>query len=170
MGLDIIAYRRLAGPIISNDADTGCYTALNDAGFESRGEGIQAGATYSGCDEELHFRAGSYSGYAEWREQLAKLAGYPSVADATEPVPQSKHGHTHSAGAWGMTEGPFWELINFSDCEGTIGPKVAAKLLRDFIEYQSVIDVQAEPWFQSLYFEWRRAFEMAADHGAVVFC
>jgi hypothetical protein len=170
MGLDIIAYRGLAGPIISNDADNGCYTAENDIGFIARGEGIQAGATYSSCAEEFHFRAGSYSGYNEWREALAKMAGYPAVADATEPVPTSKHGHTHSAGAWGMTQGPFWELINFSDCNGTIGPRVAAKLLRDFIEYQSVADLHPESWFQSLYFEWRHAFEMAADGGAVVFC
>ena len=31
---------------------------------------------------------------------------------------------------------PFVELINFSDCEGVIGPEVAAKLAKDFADYE----------------------------------
>jgi len=29
--------------------------------------------------DELRFRAGSYSGYGEWREKLAELAGYTPI-------------------------------------------------------------------------------------------
>jgi hypothetical protein len=80
-------------------------------------------------------------------------------------------------------KGPFTELINFSGCEGYIGPVVAAKLAKDFADYQQRAEEyaanQGEPdhgsedwsgdeWLE-VYNDWRRAFEMAADGGAVIF-
>ena len=68
---------------------------------------------------------------------------------------------------------PFVELINFSDCEGVIGPKVAAKLAKDFADYEDRASAFAakfkDDFFLALYREWRRAFEWAADGGMVHF-
>jgi hypothetical protein len=105
------------------------------------------------------FQAGSYMYYSKWRNQLAEMAGLGS-AEAVRTNPEKK----------GL---PFVELIDFSDCEGVIGPKVAAKLAKDFADYEfsaSAFAVESEDdFFLALYREWRRAFEWAADGGMVYF-
>ncbi len=162
MGLDITAYRRLApAPDAELDSD-GCpkdwkhYVRLrSNSDFPAQAEGITENVVL-GFAESVGFRAGSYSDYNAWRDRLADLAGYGSAKACW------------SSGA----EGPFCELINFSDCEGVIGPKVAAKLAKDFADW----DERArdyfggfDGWFIEQYERWRKAFEMAADGGAVDF-
>lgn len=159
MGLDITTYRKLEKqPVPEDRHDTVLFWARENTDFPGRIEGVEHGAFYSFA-EEFRFRAGSYSGYNVWREQLAELAGYPQVG-AHKP---------YSTGAWESTSGPFWELINFADNEGVIGPVVAKKLARDFAEHQSKADAHPDQYFRVKYSEWRRAFEMAADGGAVDF-
>lgn len=171
MGLDISAYRNITKVDCVYDADgepihpvTGDplewetdydTTAYANPDFPGRAEGVEDRAVYKAA-ERMGFRAGSYGGYNLWREELAKLAGYESAG-----------------AAWGETSGPFWELISFSDCEGTIGPVVSAKLARDFADWderakQHVVE-NDDGWFYAKYQDWRRAFEMAADRGMVSF-
>ena len=64
---------------------------------------------------------------------------------------------------------PFVELIDFSDCDGFIGPKTAAKLAQDFAEHRAKIPVGADPRFVEKYNKWAEAFVLAAGNGAVKF-
>jgi hypothetical protein len=93
------------------------------------------------------FRAGSYSGYNHWRDNL-KAQFNPN----TEP------------------DGPFYELIWFADNEGSIGSEAAADLLLDFevhaATYQPLYHEHPE-W--DTYTDWMRAFELAAVSGLVEF-
>ena len=53
-----------------------------------------------------------------------------------------------------------------------IGSAVSAKIAKDFAEFDEkakTIQVGSYGWFYGLYQEWRKAFEMAADGGAVNF-
>lgn len=108
----------------------------------------------------MHFRAGSYSGYNAWREWLAKTI----------------HGVTPQT-IWDNPDQyigkPFYELIEFSDCEGTIGPKISAKLAEDFRNYFADIDSLDETddvdCYKTKYRDWQKAFELAANTGAVCF-
>lgn len=173
MGLDISAYGRLVkapAHIIDqcdgSDCPDGFVRFYSNSDFPGRDAGIEDMAVYAFASS-TGFRAGSYSGYNLWRDELAKLAGYPAVRpDESEGavVP-----HLHARGAWLTDTGPFYELIQFSDCEGAIGPTVSAKLARDFAEYQLKADAHQESWFRDLYGKWRNAFELAADGGAVSF-
>jgi hypothetical protein len=168
MGLDITAYGKLT-PAPDAEMEDGqpvdweCYVQIRESlDFPGRIEPLTDGVVYSFADS-FGFRAGSYSGYNAWREWLAKLAGYPA-ADG------SGHGHVHSAGAWAVQDGPFHKLINFTDCDGTLGPAVSAKLAAEFAEWDDRAKAAAnEPWLYQSYQNWRRAFEMAADGGAVDF-
>ncbi len=174
MGLDITAYRRLKpAPNAKLDADGNPLDwerhfkpYINDS-FPGRAEGIDRSMVYSvKPDNVMGFRGGSYSGYNEWREWLAELVGYPVTA------PRGGMGDKpRSHGAWAAHEGPFWEMINFSDCEGVIGPIVAAKLAKDFAEYDDRAKTKTDGrgWYYEQYQKWREAFEMAADGGAVDF-
>ena len=161
MGLDITAYCCLQE---TSDPDA-TYLGSQPKEFVARTDGLAEGR-YA-ASRSLHFRAGSYSGYNRWRDELAKLAGYKAV---WHKAPYDKTGEeSHAAGAWEAAEGPFWELINFSDCEGFIGPKTSAKLALDFAEFQPKADAVEDPWFRDLYARWREAFEVASNGGAVDF-
>lgn len=172
MGLDITAYRQVA--LAPNAAvDAGGYPEDYDnhmrvwshPDFTGRLEGLTDRAIYTTGTESHDFRAGSYSGYNRWREELAKLAGY----DAGDYTCYGTTRQSHCVPCWNGATGPFAELINFSDCEGIIGPVVSAKLARDFAEFQGKADAHTDEWFREKYADWRKAFDLAADGGLVDF-
>lgn len=177
MGLDITAYRQLKKIDCVFDEDgepidpttreplEECYLrAWVNPDFPGRADDIEDKGVYL-SEDSFGFRAGSYGGYNHWRRTLAELAGYPAA-------PFTRFGTTemrHDAGAWAADSGPFWELINFSDCEGVIGATASAKLAADFAAHQDKADAHADERFRAKYAEFRQAFEMAADGGAVEF-
>lgn len=171
MGLDITAYQQLSpapaewigpdGEVIDERYDEVFRFYGDNADFPGRGAGLEPGAyLYEVADG---FCPGPYSRYNRWREALAQMVGYPATNGRGDY-------HQHSAGAWAATAGPFWELINFSDCDGVIGPTVAAKLARDFQTWDAAAAerVDADD-FYGMFTKFRRAFEMAAQGGAVRF-
>lgn len=170
MGLDITWYRGIARAAESEGRDEdglpldGFNSFYLNSDFPGRADDITEGAIYS-FEEEGDFCAGSYGGYNRWRDDLAKLAGYAAT-------PHARYGSTetrHDAGAWQASSGPFWELINFSDCEGTIGTAVSAKLSADFAKYQPKADSHPNEYFRERYARWRNAFDKAAQSGCVAF-
>lgn len=177
MGLDITAYSKLEKLDCVFDADgepinpvtrepvEGYFQAHISRDFPKQGDGLTDRAVYS-YEKSEGFRAGSYSGYNAWRERLAELAGYPA-----EPSERDGKGLRHDEGAWSAKGGPFHELINFSDCEGDIGPVISAKLAKDFADFQDRADaiMDHDGYWRDKYASWRRAFEMAAQNGAVSF-
>src|SRR5256885_17238334 len=90
MGLNIPAASKIKW-IATDLPDEGSYDDYFWVGaqpdeFEAQADGLVPGL-YETADE-MDFRAGSYSGYNEWREQLAEFAGYPALpANFAEAVP-----------------------------------------------------------------------------------
>ena len=182
MGLDITAYRQLKKLDVVFDADgeptvPETREPLDDyakfyvnSNFPGREGSIEHKAVYSYADSH-HFSAGGYGSYNAWREELAKLAGYPAVEfESVEGyVPSRKM--LHAASAWrGLCEGrPFVELVNFSDCEGVIGSELSAKLAKDFADFDERAKAAGNDAFYDRYREWYKAFAMASDNGAVKF-
>lgn len=176
MGLDIVAYCN-AVKIEVVFAEDGQWTPLDPVSHQPMEDGLvfiaavdaPAAAhamplTHRGvyrATEEYGFRAGSYSGYNWWRNELAKMAGYAAREHRGET--------SYCLDCWDGLAGPFSELINFSDCEGTIGSQYGAKLARDFAEFDTRAKAMGEEFYESSR-EWRKAFDMAADNGAVIFC
>ena len=114
--------------------------------FPGRGEGIDPDTVYT-FNERFNFRAGGYGGYNWWRSTLDRFKG----------------------------DEAFQELINFADNEGVIGPVVSKKLANDFVKYESeaiafskTLADNEDFWLES-YRNWKKAFEVAADNGAVNF-
>lgn len=158
MGLDVLAYSKLT-PVeveLDENGDRKEYNSrivnfYKNHPSHDRSDGLDTDKLYQ-CEDYFSFKAGSYSGYNHWRNQLAILAGY----DGAE-------------GAWEAADGDFWELINFSDCEGTIGSETSKKLLADFEAFQSKADEHEDQWFKQRYENFKTAFELASDGGAVKF-
>jgi hypothetical protein len=169
MGLDITWYRGLT-KAVGNEAfdERGELREEDDwlqlyanPDFPGRADDIEEAVAYR-PEESDSFSAGSYGYYNFWRDQLAELAGYPKgrTQDGRESA---------CVPCWNGAQGPFAELINFSDCEGVIGATVSAKLAADFAEHQAKAEAHPDDRFRDRYALWRRAFEKAADRGCVDF-
>ena len=118
------------------------------------------------------FRAGSYSGYGEWRNTLAKVgAGFA--------------GGSQEAWEYGSNNYPFEELINYSDADGYIAAPITDKLCDDFVsfdkEMKDVVDKawlkihptieltgEDKDWFLAKWGDWKNAMCSASQNGAVI--
>jgi hypothetical protein len=123
-------------------------------------------AVYRFNGEFLSFRAGGYGGYNRFRDLLSRVIIGSTAEEVWEDPEKFK-------------DRPFYQLINFSDCEGCIGPEVSARLYRDFVENEEkfveslttlkiYVDLDVD-WMKASYSNWKRAFELAKDHGFVHF-
>lgn len=170
MGLDVVAYSRIVHIEALDDVEeyekkydwsthsfvSSCY--LNDDWYFSEwAEGLKLGVYYTG-DGEIHsFRAGSYLWYNRWREWLCVtfLGVTPKVVWNDPNVYKDE---------------PFFRLINFSDCEGYIGPKFSEKLAIDFYIHQETVDaLVCDEWYKQQFTDWGKAFRLAADNGYIDF-
>jgi hypothetical protein len=162
MGLDITAASRASRADITDeqyDADPELWkTHRNiypEPAFLARADGLSEGI-YRIEGQRLDFRAGSYSGYNQWRDMLSRV-----MLD----VPAETVWANPSA----YQEAPFYPLINFSDAEGVIGPKTSAVLAHDFARFADKAATVPDDWWREKYALWRQAFELAADAGFVMF-
>ncbi len=177
MGLDVTAYKGLKKIECHFDADgepidpaSGEYIEDQfqpyiNPDFPGRADGVEHKAVYSYADS-LDGWSGGYTRYNWWREELAKLAGYPAIA-----ADRSGFGDLtlrHDQSAFEATEGPFWELICFSDCEGVIGSVISKKLAADFADHEEKAAAIGD-YFYEKYIQWKAVFEFAAQDGAVDF-
>jgi hypothetical protein len=187
MGLDIGAYSKVVGNYLGPSKqftdeqrerlyeEDRVLNVYSVSGFEERLDGYAEGL-YRCQGESLGFRAGSYSGYNWWRRHLSLMALGVEPEDVWAD-PQEYAGE------------PFVELINYSDCDGCIGPRTSRKLARDFRRHAgraaayfqkngpnnpNLLDRQSDDfvyaWWLESYDEWQRAFELASDKGFVRFC
>ena len=162
MGLDITAYSQLkdTGRPFDLDVDEGnTYIPHNHPDFATRCVEFTPWHAFE-YEGYLHAYIGAYSYYGRWREQLAKLAGYSPLTGGY---------FTYSSGVWAATEGPFRELIDFTDCDGVLGTAVCQKLAEDFAEYEASARLLGDEDFLYTYLQFKAAVEWASDGGAVVF-
>jgi len=150
------------------------WNLYHSPSFPEQGEGLPNGAVVA-TGEEFGHRAGSYSGYNEWRRLLARAALGMSDEEVWNKVDSGV----------GYNEIPFGELINFSDADGVIGPIASQKLYNDFVKYEEPImkkldrfylkfddyeiDGETYDWFKHKYKDWKEAFRIASNNGAVIF-
>ena len=155
MGLDIYYYERLR-PVDESEYDEDCDRMAwwsKHESFPEQRDGIES-PFVEGWGDQGRFRAGSYSGYNAWRAWLSNLVH--GVEPKVLWEDESYKGKD------------FYELINFTDCDGVIGPKTAAKLAGDFAQWQAKVDELGDKDDVWLYRQFRHAFETAAFGGGFV--
>ena len=111
-----------------------------------------------------HFRAGSYGGYNQFRGHLcAAVHG----VECEEFWTNEDYEGT-----------PFYELIDFSDCEGVIGLEESKKLHAEFMLHKGIFrrylentidDSEDRNYFMEKYDDWTKAFSISAQGGALIF-
>jgi hypothetical protein len=146
MGLDITAYElaTILPPHEFSEArweDEDHEPTFVDRGMEQSFRGLEVGpewqpfldSTESMTDgpcvrvsgDSFGFRAGSYHQYGEFRAALAEIALDVDVHEIWQD-PEI------------FRDRPFYELLNFSDCQGVIGSEAAADLANDFNSHHEV--------------------------------
>lgn len=169
MGLDCTAYKNIRqmneneitydeyedenGKVVDRYPNNGVSFYINP-GFTEVAKEILPDAIYD-FEDSFRWKAGSYSGYNSWRNWLATVAGWKSDEDAWS---NGKNGQ------------PFFELIHFSDCEGTLGTQTCQKLLQDFINFESKAKTMSQgSYYFDMYTNWKKAMTIASENGAISF-
>ncbi len=155
MGLDITYYEHVTLDPAGHEDSTDHVRLYPMEPDEAVADGLVDG--YYLAEPSGGFRAGSYIGYNDWRRTLSvtMLDVHPDVI-------------------WGHPETfagkPFVELINFSNCEGVIGPKTSAKLAADFEAHKTKAAALGKRFYR-VYENFQRAFEVVgkSSNGAVQF-
>jgi hypothetical protein len=128
--------------------------------FPLHAEGLQAGL-YSYTDRG-DFRAGSYSGYGEWRNWLSTTMLGMSAREvwaAWGDDVQSSHIRDRGI-AW---------LVNFSDCEGYISAPVAARILADMeAHFDAALAAAPDRWYADRLIQWITALRAVAPTNGVI--
>lgn len=167
MGLDCTAYRNVKLIATHREEDEDGEYCLPDGTlydwdehitvyvnphFPERAIGLVHRGVYT-AEDSMGWRAGSYGGYTAWRKELAALVGLDA-----EDIWEDR-----------VTSGPFYELICFSDCDGTLNADVCARLHADFVQYEKVAEEKMDDYSLQRYREWKEACAMAAQNGFITF-
>lgn len=161
MGLDIRAYSNIE-PDPSGDPDD-AEISVYHGDFPERCSDLKPGPYRKTPRTAEHgFRAGSYSGYNWWRNQLSLFA-FNVVAETV----------------WSdwdtYKDKPFAELVYMSDCEGSIGPAASARLAKAFADHLEAAEkysaaIKDGGYWLLRYRDWQQAFDLASLNGVVKFC
>jgi hypothetical protein len=167
MGLGICAYSKIElveelsvdeANIRGDTPDGLIYLYFLDE-FKERADSLKAGF-YKVNGTDYRFRAGSYGGYNDWRNILSEVM----LGIAPDIV------WTNSAKFKGQ---PFYELIDFADNEGIIGPRTSMKLSLDFETEREKMANRARQrfqfWILGTYDHFHKAFKLASDNGVLKF-
>ena len=170
MGLDITYVSKIKECLDDNDISFLSFYIDNDH-FEYHLGSLKKIKIYSTTSESdiQGFCAGSYGGYNDWRDRLAAMAGYGSSVNVWNDFKSSiRYLKLKKIEGIDVHIKPFYELINFSDCEGIIGPEICEKLYQDFVNFEDKAKEQEE-YFYDRYLKWKEAFRVASDNGLVKF-
>lgn len=162
MGLDILVYSKIQKITDLEKIEDGDWSANVRRTHPEidRALDIDEGY-YDGLGEHHSFRAGSYSGYNYFRNTLAK-----GILGVSDEMLWNNHEE--------YIDKPMYEIINFSDCEGCIGPMVSKKLHKDFVDnrvkYLNYISEIGDPkYYERVYDDFTKGFELASNEGIVIF-
>ena len=177
MGLDISYYSNVVKSKHQEESDDYDLYDINDLFtynpyFKYQLGSLENNTWYSKTVSSVSdgFCAGSYSSYNYWRNDLAIMSGYGSAENVFNSwLKNERYIKLLKLNGSEIKMKPFYELINFSDAEGTIGPEVSAKLYQDFVDFDESAKKYSDKYFYKKYCEWKEAFRVASDNGAVNF-
>ena len=164
MGLDIGVYKTMRKLSVKEYEEEGGYKVAEN--FTEQAKSLNSRSFYEPMDELFSFRAGSYSGYNQWRLLLCKFAHGVDINTYWDDNEKYKGS-------------PFRELIYFSDCEGVIDSEVSEKLYHDFVDGEEKVLKKLKDnygvdyyagMFRKTYNDFKEAFKLASENkGFVVF-
>jgi len=158
MGLDISYYKEVKKiprlEDVEEHYDNG-DVVIDEQDFKLQLGSLKENDVYS-SNKTGKFCPGSYGGYNSWRRGLFNLVN----KDITIEVYWKETSYLIDEEFNGKNETkPFMELINFSDCEGNIGPEICKKLYIDFDEYKDLARERMDSYSYQIYEKFMTALE-----------
>jgi len=179
MGLDVRALKNVKLIIDPRVGEADDLTRVYHGDFGEQCGDLKDGGYYD-CEDENWFCQMSYGRYSYFRNELAKIGGWPEYKidkpEYSDPDYENKsfyHRHPNVAAIYNFdgdeVNGPFVEVICFSDCEGFICADVCKKLHQDFLDHQDKAEelLDGTPGFIAMYNGLRDAFEFGSQNGFV---
>lgn len=167
MGLDITAgskYSKVTDKQKIEDHDYQVNIQRNNHLEIDRALDVEVGS-YDLEGETITFCAGSYSGYNRFRKTLC----YAILGVEDKKLWERSEYYMDK---------PFYEIINFSDCEGSFGPKDSVKLYNDFVTnkhkflnylHSGGSDYLEIEHLKTIYDDFTKGFKLASDNGLLIF-
>lgn len=153
MGLDITAYKNIRKVDIP-EGNEGEYHFSNTGFTQSNMTDFENEEIQIVFDEDFSFRAGAYSSYNKFRNELCLAAN--GIKDET---------------LWASKDEnlKFYWLINFSDCDGYIGTSYCKILYDEFCKYEEDIKSKLNECYHLNYNNFKKAFKLGSNNGLVDF-
>lgn len=109
------------------------------------------------------FRVGSYSTHNQFKNKISKIMIGVTLETLFDNLDD-------------YVDHPFFEFLDMSDCNGSIGPNVSKTILKDFIDYRDKFMTNLEEngdtsdkWMVETYDNWIKSFEYSAQDGILMF-
>jgi hypothetical protein len=154
MGLDVYAFanaHRIGESGCAGDDDPTVTSILISRDFPKHAQGLTDGEYR--FTERRHGVGLGYGRYNDWRDSLARFAGFNSASQVWKECPLT---------------GDFVELINFTDCDGTIGHKLCVKLYNDFRRNAVRAESYATEEWRTYYKDFLAIFKFAAENNGII--
>ena len=151
MGVDFTA---LSNAVRTQNEDDGLFGYVyDDASIATVNDGMESGYYVYTRETAIDGPRMPYSMYFRFRKWIANLGG--SSAE------KMWNGNDSSM--------PFYEMVNYSDCDGFFGPDTCSKLANDFESHlEKARQSDTEPRFLGFYESFLACFKHAAGSGMVI--
>lgn len=160
MGLDVAVYGNVRIAETEDEIeDYDFYTYQATPEWYYKCKALTLETKYMG--EHLTSLRSGYGGHMWFRMELLKLIGREDLIDG--------HNIKWEELVADNSDVDFFELINFSDCEGCLDSDTSKVILKNFKKYEDKVkEMDKEERFPQLYEEWLEVFTEGAKDGSVV--
>jgi hypothetical protein len=154
MGLDVRVYGNIS--LVNEDEHWNFHAMVGTPEWDFKIKNLVKGGYYKG--DVIFTGVGySYSGHSNFREDLIRLIGREDLlADGEinwEILPDDI---------------PFYDFINFSDCEGCLDWEISKKIYYNFITYNEKAKELDVNNFYNRYLKWFETFRITSEQNGVV--
>jgi hypothetical protein len=183
MGLDISGYATMTKYVLERTDDLDAdYEKRENEAYQYRQNYPEFARTEEGLEDEQWYDTATpkridighwtYSGWNVFRESLSEFQGIEDIREVWAEL---------KAGKRSPDSVILHDIINFTDCDGAVGPKSVKRLAREFAYHKAayldwletddaVSDRHTAEWFRNSYLALTEGFaEVAEGGGFVVF-
>lgn len=163
MGLDVSVYKNIE--LCDEDDDYDFMVYLPYEAWDYKIKNLIRDAYYNGdriADVGVSYGYGTHS---RFRESLIMMMGREDLLDSNKEIDYSKL----------TSDLPFYDFIDFSDCEGCLDWEISEKIYNDFQKFydKAMKFYSPNPFYmitQKSYIKWHKIFDEARKNkGVVVF-
>lgn len=156
MGLDVRVYNNIK---ITEKEEYADFTAFVSSEYwKYKIKNLKEGKAYKG-DSCFRGVSCACSSHNRFRETLIKLIGRDDLLDVDGKIKWNEL----------PDDMPFYDFIDFSDCEGCLDWEISAKIYTDFEKYFDKAKLELNEYNISIYETWLETFNYGRSNSVVVF-